>query len=34
MGATGVELVGPGESAGSYREYEVKGGKFETVTYR
>ena len=34
MGATGVELVGPGESAGSYREYEVKGGKFETVQYR
>lgn len=34
MGATGLELVGPGESAGSYREYEVKDGKFETVTYR
>jgi branched-chain amino acid transport system substrate-binding protein len=34
VGATGVELVGPGESAGSYREYEIKGGKFETVQYR
>ena len=33
-GATGLELVGPGESAGSYREYEVKGGKFETIQYR
>jgi branched-chain amino acid transport system substrate-binding protein len=34
MGATGVELVGPGESAGSYREYEVKDGAFATVQYR
>ena len=32
-GGTAVELVGPGEAAGSYREVEVKGGKFETVTY-
>jgi branched-chain amino acid transport system substrate-binding protein len=34
VGATAVELVGPGESAGNYREYEIKDGKFETVTYR
>ena len=34
QGATGVELVGPGESAGSFREIEVKGGKIETVKYR
>jgi len=33
IGGTAVELVGPGEAAGSYREVEVKGGKFETVTY-
>ena len=34
VGATNVELIGPGEAAGSYREYEVKGGAFETVQYR
>ena len=33
-GATGVELVGPGESAGSFREIEIKDGKIETVKYR
>jgi branched-chain amino acid transport system substrate-binding protein len=33
-GASGVELVGAGESAGRYRQFEVKGGKFETVTFR
>ena len=33
-GATGVELVGEGESAGSYREIEVKDGKIETAKYR
>ena len=33
-GASGVELVGPGESAGRYRQFEVKGGKYETVTFR
>ena len=31
VGATGVELIGPGEAAGSYRELEVKDGKFTTV---
>ncbi|MGR3759416.1 ABC transporter substrate-binding protein [Roseobacteraceae bacterium NS-SX3] len=34
QGATGVELIGPGESAGSYREIEVKDGKNETVKFR
>ena len=33
-GASGVQLVGAGESAGRYREFEVKGGKYETVTFR
>ena len=33
-GASGVELVGAGESAGRYRQFEVKGGKYETVTFR
>jgi branched-chain amino acid transport system substrate-binding protein len=33
-GATGVTLIGPGESAGRYREFEIKGGKYETVKYR
>jgi len=34
VGATNVELIGPGEAAGSYREYEVKGGAYVTVQYR
>jgi branched-chain amino acid transport system substrate-binding protein len=33
-GASGVELIGPGESAGRYRQFEVKGGKYETVQFR
>jgi branched-chain amino acid transport system substrate-binding protein len=33
-GATGVELIGPGESAGRYREIEVKDGKNVTVRFR
>ncbi len=33
-GASGVTLVGAGESAGRYKQFEVKGGKFETVTFR
>ncbi len=33
VGGSAVELVGGGEAAGSYREVEVKGGKFEIVTY-
>ena len=34
VGATGVELIGPGEASGTYREYEVKGGEFTTVKFR
>lgn len=34
IGATGVELVGPGEAAGSYREYEIQNGAFETIGFR
>jgi branched-chain amino acid transport system substrate-binding protein len=33
-GASGVTLVGNGESSGRYREFEVKGGKYETVQFR
>lgn len=34
VGATAVELIGPGESAGNYRQYEIKDGKIETVGFR
>ncbi len=34
VGASSVELIGGGESAGNYREVMVEGGKFETVGYR
>lgn len=33
-GASNVELIGPGESAGNYREIEVKDGKNVTVGFR
>ncbi len=33
VGATNVELIGPGEAAGYYREYEVKAGAFETIRF-
>ncbi len=33
-GASGVTLIGPGESAGRYREFVVKDGKYETVKFR
>jgi branched-chain amino acid transport system substrate-binding protein len=33
-GASAVELIGPGESAGRYREFVVKDGKYETVKFR
>lgn len=33
-GATAVELIGPGESAGNYREYEIADGGIVTVGYR
>ena len=34
VGASNVELIGAGESAGNYREIEIKGGKVSTVGYR
>jgi branched-chain amino acid transport system substrate-binding protein len=34
VGATGVELVGPGEAAGNYREVVYEGGKEITAGYR
>lgn len=33
-GATAVELIGPGESAGNYREIEIQGGEIVTARYR
>ena len=33
VGATNVELVGPGEAAGSYLEYEIKGGAYTDVAF-
>jgi branched-chain amino acid transport system substrate-binding protein len=33
-GASAVELIGPGESSGRYRQFEIKEGKYETVTFR
>jgi branched-chain amino acid transport system substrate-binding protein len=29
-----VELIGPGESAGNYREIEIQGGEIVTAQYR
>jgi branched-chain amino acid transport system substrate-binding protein len=34
VGATAVEMIGQGEAAGSYREYTIKDGKFETDRFR
>ncbi|MEM1066402.1 MAG: ABC transporter substrate-binding protein, partial [Pseudomonadota bacterium] len=34
VGASGVELIGPGEAAGNYREITVEGGSIETVKFR
>ncbi|NNJ67448.1 MAG: ABC transporter substrate-binding protein [Boseongicola sp.] len=34
VGATAVELIGPGESAGNYRQIEIKDGDISTVTFR
>jgi branched-chain amino acid transport system substrate-binding protein len=34
VGATAVELIGPGESAGSYREIEIADGQISEVGYR
>lgn len=33
VGGSDVELIGPGESGGSYREIEIKGGSIETVKF-
>ncbi len=34
VGASAVELVGPGESAGNYREIEIKDGAISVVKFR
>ena len=34
VGGTSVELVGPGESAGTFREIQFTDGKLEVVGYR
>ena len=34
VGATAVELIGPGESAGNYRQIVIDGGEITTVKYR
>jgi branched-chain amino acid transport system substrate-binding protein len=34
QGASSVELIGAGESSGTFREIEIKDGKIETVKYR
>lgn len=34
VGVTGVELIGPGEAAGTYRVYEVEDGAFVTIEFR
>ncbi|MER2509183.1 ABC transporter substrate-binding protein [Amaricoccus sp.] len=34
VGATGVELIGPGEAQGSYRVYEIEDGAARTLGYR
>lgn len=34
VGATGVELIGPGEAAGNYREISYDGGKDNTARFR
>lgn len=34
VGATNVELIGPGEASGTYREYIVEGGEYKTVQFR
>ena len=34
VGGSAVELIGPGESAGAYRQIKIDGGKITTVKYR
>lgn len=33
VGATNVNLIGPGEAAGTYRDYTIKDGKYVTVKF-
>jgi branched-chain amino acid transport system substrate-binding protein len=33
-GGSAVELIGPGENAGRYKEFVIKDGKYETVKFR
>ncbi|MEO8245332.1 MAG: ABC transporter substrate-binding protein [bacterium] len=33
-GGSGVTLIGPGESAGRYKEFVIKDGKYETIKFR
>ena len=34
VGASAVELIGPGESSGSFAQYEFKNGSYEIIKYR
>ena len=34
VGASSVELIGPGEASGSYRYYEITGSSFSTVAFK
>ncbi len=34
VGASAVELIGPGESAGNFEEIVIEGGQVTTVGYR
>ena len=34
VGASAVELIGPGESAGNYQEIEFADGVYSTINYR
>lgn len=34
VGATDIELINSGETAGKFREVEIQAGKFETIGYR
>ena len=34
VGATNVELIGPGEASGTYREYVVENGEYKTIQFR
>ncbi|QMU57599.1 MAG: ABC transporter substrate-binding protein [Boseongicola sp.] len=34
VGGTAVKLIGPGESAGNYRQIEIDGGEIKTVQFR